>query len=398
MSIFKVFAEDTGVCYIQETSPVLESYLRDNRQIISNIRNELSSAPSNTKNNWKKLITRLYNSLFQWDWFGATFEYYISYSLTNDVPQEVKRDLTRIENQKEGLHHLLESIADRWQWDTLIINGCKNTQNECLYNNILLKNLITKLIEDTNTVYYIYLNSVLGNQIEVNEYKEEVIFLTEPNFFDTFTLHYSKKNALACSQEEGGFWYQINKKISEIKESNKSSSDGFKQWQEAIDLVSWKTELARKTEADGISWENENILQNNYDRYQEESGLSKQNNPISNSFNSLWKSIWEQLDSFNESIQQWLQWDRENIGISEIQETQNYIEVTDDIRLSISEAYQKNILFSTIENDTLEDIQTRIISLHEKLQKNVATFDELKKISTKVCTDQANNKWWNCDS
>ena len=100
MSVFSVSAEEKnttpGVCYIEETSEVLDTYLKNNRKLIENIKKELLSTPADDYNPGDKLITKVYNRLFNWDGYEATFEYYIPYSLSNEAPREVKRDLRKI--------------------------------------------------------------------------------------------------------------------------------------------------------------------------------------------------------------------------------------------------------------------------------------------------------------
>ena len=398
--IFSVSAQQSitpGVCYIKDTSESLEEYSKNTRMVIENIRGELLRTPANKSKSKNTLTTRVYNSLFEWNGYETTFEYYIPYSLSNEAPREVKRDLRIIENQKKWAHLLLEYITRSWQKDLIIENACKNIESECWFDNNSIEDIINTIIINTNDVYFLYLNSVLGKEEKVASYKGTSFQLVPENFYSDFTLHYKKENVLACSKEEEWFWYQIKEEIGKIKTNTLNSKEWFKEWQKAIDLASGKTQLSKKSDADTISPKDGNKLQNNYDRYQEEEWLSKNNNPFTNSFNSLQKSVWEQIDAFSGSVSQSFSWNQTSVPLSEIQKVQNYIEIDEIISRSINETYQKNLIFSTIENDTLEDIQARIESLHHHLQSNIKTFQDLKEISTKVCNAQANNKWWNCD-
>jgi hypothetical protein len=56
-------------------------------------------------------------------------------------------------------------------------------------------------------------------------------------------------------------------------------------------MASGKGQLSKKSEADNVDLDDADKLQNNYDSYEDSDGLTKENNPISNSFRSLEESI-----------------------------------------------------------------------------------------------------------
>ncbi|MCH2188729.1 hypothetical protein MK079_02795 [Candidatus Gracilibacteria bacterium] len=396
----RLYAEEKnkpGVCYIEDdSSPVLEEFLDNSREVLANLQRALQDDASiNPKD--KKLITRTYNRLFQWDGYELYFEYYIPFALQSEVPQEVKRDLRKIENLKEGLHLILNAVAKRGQQNFVIENACRDVVGNCPFDNQKSEDILVNMIQNTNNIYKLFLASVMDKQDQVKEYKNTAFILTPENFFDTLTLHYSNKNALACSQNEEGFWEQIKDEISSIKTNTLNYKEGFKSWQEAIELASGssKHQLNKQVVQDGAS-EKTNVLQNNYDRYQDDDGFTKDNNFVTNSLKSLEQSIGEQIESFSGSIAETLGSGQEKVGIQELQEVGNFIEIDNTIKSRIYETYQKNLLFSTLENDTLEDIQSRIEQLHHHLNDNIETLDKLAPISSKVCNDQGNNKGGNC--
>jgi hypothetical protein len=435
---FNSYAE--WVCLIKDkTAVILTDYIKNDRQVIKNITNEIIKNANNLdqqkineeqlaktsfekkelniknkfKDAWLKVereaneISSIFNEIFNFTGYHSYFKYFINYPLFNEVPFQVKRDYAILDNENKGLIEYIKKLDQNWTNKIIIKNACKWIIKWLEWCKILLnwkntKEIIWKLIKNNSLILDLYRTTVMWEQ---NNITNDQLILVDNNFILNLNKYYWTKSVSACNSEEKWFFKQISEAISNINLMNKQAKDWIQKWKDSYALLIWnkpdeenKIEQKKFKEYLDNKWipsDKQAILNKNLKEYNSK-GFSLNNNFIENSYNyTIWKfkkdlNLWKK-ENIWESVKKWTK----QINLNQLKKIENNSIITRKIQYRITELYQNEIPFTAASDIHTENLRAKIINSHLNLQDSINLLEKTIKISQKVCNSQW--WWWNCN-
>jgi hypothetical protein len=159
--------------------------------------------------------------------------------------------------------------------------------------------------------------------------------------------------------------------------------------------------LLKELSRHGLSSENTSIIMGNLERFNETWFFSLKNNFLTNSFSSVGRKIYEQLDDFNETVLQTYnkktsttEWTvNTSVPVQNITKVNEKVKITNEIKKEIAAIYSSELPFANIEDTSAQQLQGRFLELHTNLIQTIKRLDEIIPISQKVCNDQGTWMW-----
>lgn len=396
-----------GSCLIKDwPSDLLSKYLENNKIVILNITNEISSSNIKSDTKIKDNIIWIFNEIINIEWYVSYFNYYLIFPISNDITKEVKRDYKLLEKEWEWLNKYLKIISKKW-YNIQIKNACKwiNEENCNLEWNAL--KIIWELIQNQSYIIDIYRKAVMWNK-NINNNNLILVDNVNNKFInDIITNYWNWDN---CVDSEEGFFAKISTAIKEIWNYNNKYKDWIKEWTDAIDLLNWSTstdelekelltaELARQW----IWWKRADAILWNLEKYNKNWWYSKENNFISNTYRYLWEVIKEEVAKFNINVidkfnNMW--GDEKTKTITSILSDWEKVKVNMNIANSVSQIYNSELPYMELWDKNSILIRTDIINMHNNLNNWINTLKKTCEISVKICNDQDSWNWlcWSCN-
>jgi hypothetical protein len=161
-----VFAEECEQsCKIQDgPATVLEDYI-NNLDVI--IKNTLSTTKGKTKSGdikkaQQEILTQM-SKLIDFESYYSSFDYYVAVPITNEIPQEIKRDHDLLNNQTERLIKLLERAIRAGYGEVEVENPCEGVENcKGLKGNV--RGILTVLIANNKKIVNYYRLSIIDQR------------------------------------------------------------------------------------------------------------------------------------------------------------------------------------------------------------------------------------------
>lgn len=409
---------DCTKCRIKdETAPVLYEYIKNLKKIISNITSWINSTSIDTENGIKKNISQtkikiiqIFNKMINWDWYYSYFDFYVMYSLRNEYIVEIWRDYNILEKESDWLEKYLKYIIQKWFSD---INLTKKQVCNWLKNcdfSWNLTDILWEIISNHEKVKNYYRLSIIWKK---QNFKWELKIVNN-NFLTNFWKYYNEFTTENCSECKWSFSDRLSESIEKISNWQKLWKDWIRSWKEAIAILDWSLNnreyeklerdlLEKELSRNGTSLKASETILNNLKKYNETWWFSLDNNFITNSFNYVKNSVASQIEDFSDSILQVFKrnkeisdW-RENIAIQELLNIKKDLNKTKNVEEKIAEIYNKELPYASIQDNSTQNLQSRIILIHYNLVKAIKILEKTIKVSQKVCNSQASNKWWICD-
>ncbi|QFR39062.1 hypothetical protein A9Q91_02400 [Candidatus Gracilibacteria bacterium 28_42_T64] len=386
-----------GLCLIQnQPAPVLTEYIKNVRNVVKNVNAELLS--SNEKKNVPNAVwlnfTKLSNETLDWDSYFVGFNYYVLFPISNEIPTPIKRDHRLIQNEIKGLKAYLDKIEKKGYSNIQINNTCDGVNNCELIGKS--SDIVGSLLKNTIQLGQLY-RAIVTQESEKAVKNQELILIDERKFYLEFNRHYGY-GLEACTTSEGTFFSKIQKSIEEITLLGQDGKKGIEEWKEAWTLLTgspkdpdYRTQekelLGKELSRQGVSMENQAIIQGNLEKFNSEGFYSTDNNFITNSFSNIIGSVADQLESFGESLTQAFE-DKEVVNVTDLTKKTNKLKVTETIKENIATLYQSEIPFTAVEDVNTEKLKARILNLHYNLSSSINTLSDTIKIAEKVCDSQ----------
>jgi len=403
-----------GQCLITDKpAPVLIEYRNNLRKVISNITKEISDNTSQSKqedgiiNNLKNDltrdgndITRIFNEAIHWDGYFSFFNFFAVFPINNEVPHQIMRDHNLIETEQEWLNKYLATTLRLWYGEEELTNICSGVSNCTL--EWKTKDIIGKLIQNTSKIANLYRETVIWD----NAINKDILILVPQNFRLELEKYYGGDTIKNCSNNKWWFFETIWKSIQEIEILNKEWEYWVKVWKDSWKLVNGTMSDAdyqreeKRILTEWLSWQwisadNRWLILDNLDKYNQSWWFSSNNNFLSNTFNSIRKSISSQFDSFKESIKDVFK-EKEVASISELTQTKKKEDISLQIEQSIEKLYQWQVQLISIQDVNTAKTRQSIIEMHVNLSSSIKILEETEPISQKVCNSQA--QWvWKCN-
>ncbi len=408
------FADDTcSECKIKDAPwETLNQFIKNIDKIKSNVQSEVKSSWPVERTATSKLqrtIIKGLNTIFTWDEYFSWFEYYVTFPLSQSVPYEIKRDYEMIEKEEKKITKTLRIITERWYKETLIKEPCKWVE-WIICDSINWKDasfILTQLLTSTKEVKNYFVASIIW---KTND--DEKFYLLPKNFTSNMNIYYNESTAETCSKCEWNSTQRMEKAITAITEFNKQGKKWIQTWVDAWNMLIWNQERATKRENErmillkelsrqGLSSENTSIIMGNLERFNETWFFSLKNNFLTNSFSSVGRKIYEQLDDFNETVLQTYnkktsttEWKvNTSVPVQNITKVNEKVKITNEIKKEIAAIYSSELPFANIEDTSAQQLQGRFLELHTNLIQTIKRLDEIIPISQKVCNDQGTWMW-----
>lgn len=393
-------------CQISDApAPALTEYFTNIEKATNNILDALSEAePSENRNrsNERNRVMASFNSILSfWDFFGS-FDFNISLPITNEVPQEVKRDHRRIERETEKLEKILETSEKRNIAGVSVENVCDGV-SYCELSDWSARDFLVELIKNNQKIAQLYRASILDKPFLQAD--QEIIIVSD-DFVSQIQSYYNKDTLTACSSCEWGFMETIREKIQNIWSLQSNAKDGIQKWKDAWAMMRWwgrwspgyaEREAALLSDYLASQWVNSeqaDVIMGNLDRYNAW-GLST-SNPIDSSAYYAQAQVEAEIQTFKEALLEKLSSGEDTIPIAEVVRVDAQIKQSEDIKQDIASIYEDLLPFSINQDTATQELQWRIIRMHFSLVNSVNILWWQIKSAERLCEKQDT---WNgrCD-
>lgn len=398
--------ESSEKCLISDwTSPVITNYIKNIRTVLGNINSQLiqSTPDKSIKVNYTKaktLVSRWFFGITNWDYYWSYFNFYVTYTISNEYVAPIWRDYNILENETKWLDKYYNYLINKWFLEITLNKEdiCKNVEN-CNYDwNVI--DILTKIKWELEYFKNYYRWSILNSGIVLDKTKLQLI---PESFEQDFEKYYNSDSTLNCSRD-WWFFERISKKAQEIINWQEMSKDWIKSMKEAIALARWEwywdktyadieKELLQKELA--RQWVNPNqaeVMIQNLEKYNT-SWFSKDNNFITNSFNYIYSNIKNQLNDFNKTVLETFDDEKKSIWVENFMEIKKWNEVENEIAKNIAELYHTQIPNTSSQEELIDNVIWRLVKMHNNINNSIEVLDKTIKISQKVCNSQAFGKW-----
>ena len=413
-------------CLIKDKSAeVLLKYMKDNKKIVKNITKSVVKKNNTQSNNswffektintiWdefskgKNQTISVFNEIFNFAGYYSYFRYFAVFPIWNEVPSEVRRDYKMLDKESKWMISYMKKMNSNWNSNDIIKNACSWVDKNCDLKNMTANEVMWKLIKNNDNILDLYRLTVMWEEKDFNE----KLILVDNNFELDLLKYYWKDAISACNSIEGWFFETITKAIENITILNKEWEDWIQMWREAWDLLLWtdpdkealvEKELLRDYLSEQwISMENQQIIQNNLDEYNQ-NWLSINNNFIANTISSTFNKIENWLRDWENAIvwDFFEQFQGENTNGSEV-ETIDYNKIRNvtehsikskQIQKDISELYNEELPYAAAWDISTEKLREKIIETHMSLDDSINVLEKTIEISQKVCNSQDQKRW-----
>lgn len=393
----KVLSKKVSDITVSSTSTVDNSFLWRQKASLEKTKNDFTRI-------WKS-ISAIFN--WSWNWWGyhTYWNFYVVKPLYSSIPYTVRRD-----------HDLLKLESEKLvKFQKYLIKKSDFEQSE----------EITKLIVINEQVLNCFRQQIVDWQkcnIETFNSKEsnEVIW-DIPKFLWEFIKVYNDDTAKKCWTD---FLTEIWDKFNDISQTLKWNWSAFKDWQDAWLMITWnhkdmakieKALLIKELSRQWLSANAINKMANNLDKMNacldDDSKTAfecaKDNNPFTNTMESVKDSFQDLRDWFNNAIEtQSKIWDKNRAALlksswlkdSPIYQTLELInkwEIVDSTEAEIENLFNFNKVLTEIPDWSTKNLEWKIINSHINLNSAIKTLDSTIEISRKVC--KAQHQWvWIC--
>lgn len=399
--------ECSSSCKIADApAPALTEYFTNIQSLQSNILEALSDAESeivnldnsekdNSINSWKRLLQNL-NSLLNFNDHFSSFDYKIALPITNEVPNQVKRDHRKLESIDTRLSNILEASSRRntgwWSSDTLC-----DWVSYCTLQEWSVRQALLSAIKNNREIIRLYESSILDKAFLA---ENRNFILVSDDFEAQIQDYYNKDTLGQCSKCEWNTWADVSEKIKNISLKNTGYKEGIQKWKDAWALMRWwkpahnagtqNKVLGEYLDWQWISWSQSDVVLNNLDRYG--SGSISGNNPSLNSENYARAVVSNNLDSFSETLAEEFSW-KERVPIVQLAEVNSEIASTEDLALWIQSLYESQLPFAQAQDNWSQELQLRILRMHASLVRTINELQKNKKLSEKLCDKQWTGMW-----
>jgi hypothetical protein len=412
------FADEcSNSCQIADApAPVLTEYFTNIQTLQSNILDVLSDAESDiwaeepgeettqvqaewedSLNAWKRLLQSM-NSLLNFNDYYWSFDFKIALPITNEVPNEVKRDHRKLENVSKRLASILESASRR---NTLWVKSgsiCDDIAN-CDIGEVSMWQALTTAIKNNREIIRLFESSILDKAYLA---ENRNFILVSSDFEAQLQEYYNKDTLGVCSKCEGNSWSETSQKIKDISIKNSEYKAWVQKWKDAWALMRWgkpannaaanNKVLSEYLGTQWISWGQADVVLDNLDRYG--SGSISWSNPGLNSANYASASVENTIDTFSQTLSQQFEW-REKVPIIELAQVNAKIKSSEDLALWIKSLYEDQLPFAQSQDVWSQQLQLRIIRMHASLLRSINELQKNVKVSQKLCDKQW--AWdWKC--
>lgn len=423
-----------AACLIKDKpAPALSEYIKDNRTVITNISNSIVNEKNkkddenrnikNTSSRYEQLKKKtsddfdnasaetasIFNEIFNFSWYYSYFKYFVTYPILNEVPFQVKRDYSMLDNENKWLVNYLKTLDKNWDSWTQISNPCKwviNWNERCKekLDNKTAKKIIWLLIQNNDLILDLYRNSIIWSD---KEYTKEKFILVNDWFINEIKWkYYSQKNVWDCNSEKWWFFKKIITTISDIKLINKKWSDWIKKWQDAIALLLWnapdweeeKAEQQQLKDYLSDSWiptDKQAIIMKNL-KNSKSNTFSLNNNFLVNTYSTTIKNIKKDIALWKkQNIWDALPKETKKMSTNTLEKILPNADISRNIEKTIDELYENELPYIWVWNITTETLRSKMITSHLNIQNSIKTLNDTIIISQKVCKKQWG--WWLCN-
>lgn len=410
-STTKSFADEcSNSCQISDApAPVLTEYFTNIETLQSNIlevlsdaESDISSSEDNEDNSQfraegeaslatSKRLLQSMNSLLSFNDYFGSFDFKIALPITNEVPNEVKRDHRKLEDISNRLTTILESSSRRNTSWTKSESLCDDIAN-CNLWNVSIWVALTTAIKNNREIIRLFESSILDKAYLA----ENRNFIMVSNDFESQMQEYYNKDTLGlCSKCEWNSWSETSQKIKDISFKNSEYKAGVQKWKDAWALMRWwkpannaavqSRVLSEYLWSQWISWWQADVVLDNLDRYW--SWAISWSNPALNSSNYASAGIENTIDTFSETLLEQFEW-RERVPIIELAQVNSEIKSSEELSLSIQSIYEEQLPFSQSQDVWSQQLQLRIIRMHASLVRSINELQKNKSLSEKLCDKQ----------
>lgn len=402
------YAAEEKICPIESSPDILINYIENLRKVTKNIVKNIDASNKSEKSKFTWEALRIYNtiasSIWTWDTYFSTFEFYIILPTISEIPSQIMRDNNTIEKEIDKLNNLLSKIVLKWLWDQKIEWVC-NWVSDCKLKWSAIE-IMSVLIENTTNIWNFYRLSLLDR---LKEYEWEFILVPD-NFKSEMLKYYNKFTIWDCSRDEDWFFSRIWTAIKKISDKQNWWFNWIKYWKEWYSLLTWESPLkdyrererqllAKELSRQWLSQDNSSIILWNLDRYNKTWKPSIENNFITNSINSLKRELRDNYDDFLKAVDDQLKdtnSNRDYYFTEEMLWRSEDISSTLDIENRVKELYQSESEYASNQDISVEKIIKNIINIHINITQAINILDKTIPISRKVCNKQ--DVWeWKCD-
>lgn len=437
-TLWVVSACENKTCSIADApAEVITEYIKDLSKITNNVS---SAARKSTVDSWviwkvRSQTLRITNATAWFGWYFSSFDYYLAYPITNDVPYQIERDHKLLVTQNKRLLDKIEKIL-RSGWGNITIEKACDwvSASNCNFNWQTAENILASLLKNHKNIIYAYQSAVLWSK---NQERNNFV-LVDWDFINTLQKHYGPESAAECSLCEDAFWYRINESIDNIGKLNEDSDAAINKWKYAWAVLTgneesaevfltrtgtWKrkdfyTESRSLWEENVLSrylWEtwawartSEIVLENlrRYNTTNSWSLLNKGNlntsNPLENTARNTFSdmdnpwSIAYQVDAFEESVlQSYESEEKPNIPIQELRDIQTNLQISQKISREVWTLYSLQESINITQDTSATQLKSKIIQMHLSITSAISKLHKTAEKSEKVCNSQW--KWlWKC--
>ncbi len=430
--------ENNKTCSIGDApAEVITQYIKDLSKITNNVSSAARKSTAGSGVIWKvrSQTLRITNATAWFQWYFLSFDYYLAYPITNDIPYQIQRDHKLLLTQNKRLLDKIKRIIRSGGWEVKIDKACDwVSASNCDFDWQTAEDILSTLLQNHKRIIYAYQGAVLGRKnIERNNFT-----LVDTGFVNALQENYGPDNAQNCSLCEDAFGYRINESIDNIGKLNEDSDAAINKWKYAWAVLTGNEESAevfltrtgtwtRKdfyTESRSL-WE-ENVLSrylwetwagartseivlDNLRRYNDTNSWSLINkwnlnssNPLENTLRNTFSdtenpwSIAYQVDSFEESVLQSYDTERKtSLPIAKLRSIQTNVEVSKNISEKIWTLHELQASMNITQDTSATQIQSKIIKMHLSITSAISKLHETARKSEKVCNSQW--KWlWKC--
>jgi len=389
------FAEECQkTCKIEDgPAPALEQYLNNLNKVINRtLRNAGSGERDDSsarKAQWE-ILTQM-SKIIDFSGYFSSFDYYVAIPITNEVPQQVKRDHNRLDRETERLSRLLKRAIRSWYGDVYVEDACQDV--EWCDLEWTVRGILTVLLKNNKKIVDYYRLSIVDEK-----WQSDADFILVPDNFDGEMEQYYNKDTLSdCSLCEWGFFEKITESIDKIWSLNSSGTEWIRKWKEAWGLISGAVGQSTYTKEEdrvlreylwkqGINGSASDTVTDNLQRYN--SGGLSSSNPFFNSFNYTFSKTEEDIGAFNQALENHLDTSQEEIPIVVLREQTDKAKTTGNIQSEIAAMFEDMIPFSAVQDTGSEKAQAKLIRMHYSLVRSINILDKTVKVSQEVCDSQ----------
>lgn len=390
-------------------APVLSQYLTNLKKLSNNFSSEISKLTPNSgvkkdASKTKRNIQSSFNKMISWDWYYSLFDFYVLYGTSNSYVPEIWRDYNLLKKESDALWKYYDRIIKRWydSWSIDIEKLCAWIEN-CNFSSQEVFSVLWEIIQNHEAVMDYYRLSILWKR---HLFKKKIFFIWE-NFKDDLYGHYNEYTTENCASCEWGALERAKKQIDIIVNWQQSAKDGMKSWQDAIAMLDGTYDereyerrerqlLEQELRSKWLSMNASNNVIKNLDKYNEWWWFTKNNNFITNSFDYIKNSVKSQIVSFRDSVLENFKGNKKTVPLNTINTVENNLYITSKIEEKIAEIYNIELPYASFQDNSVENLEARMMELHYDLTQAIENLDSTVKISRKVCNDQW--QWlWVCE-